>query len=639
MKRTLQIIFLLFISLNIFAQNTDKEITLGEKYYNKFSYYIAINHFEKAYQKDSTNTHVILRLAQCNYKMRDFKSAQIWGRKYVDLVQENGKASLIYYYVEILAANRKYDEAAYWYGKYMQRQDVDTFEINRMKGFLHIQSFKDNSKSYRISPVSFNSEKSDFAVSYFGDSLVFVSGRRPSIDVKKVFKNDEIDYLNLYIVKKTGENEYSEPKKFSGKLKTRFHEGPIAFYDTTKIIFSQSGLKGRHWFGDRMKRSQNGTLNQELYMADYIDGKIKNITEFPYNNPEFTNAHPTVSDDGQKLIFSSNRLDGQGQSDLYICYKSGNTWAPPINLGDKINTKGSELFPKLVGNVLYFTSDGHQGVGGLDVFKTVLVNDKPTEIINLGYPINSSNDDFAFNSLDGYTGYFASNRGDEDNDDIYYFEYHKPIPPHVSVAAIDSSTGEYIINPDIFLVSKDSLELNILPLRVIGDSIYDFIVDSTLNYDITAQKPGYLTAHDTRNLKDTNFWVIPLTKIIPGQTIKLRNIYYDFDKATLRDSSKIELNLLIKWMKENPTVKIKLISHTDSRGKDAYNLKLSDRRSKSVMKYLTESGISEDRLQTEGKGETEPIYSCPNPKDCTKEQHQANRRTEFEVLEYDEQGE
>ena len=633
MKKIKLIIFFLIIVLGAFPQNQEynKQIAMGEENYKKFSYYIAINHFEQAYEKDSTNTQVLLRLAQCNYKMRDFRQARIWASKLVD-IKPDITTREIFYYVEILAANRKYDEAAYWFGKYMQRQDTDEFEINRMKGFLQIQSFADNSKSYRITPVSFNSEKSDFAVSYFKDSLVFVSGRRPSIDVKSVFKNDGVDFLGLYLVKKEGENEYSEPQKFSGKVKTRFHEGPVAFYDTTKIIFSQSGIKGRHWFGNRMKRSEEGTLNQELYVADYIDGKIKNIIEFPYNNPEFTTAHPTVSDDGKKLIFASNRADGQGKSDLYICYKVGNTWGTPINLGDKLNTKGSELFPKLVGNVLYFSSDGHQGMGGVDIFKTVLIDDKPTEIINLGYPINSSSDDFAFNSLDGFTGYFSSNRGDADNDEIYYFEYHKPIPPHVSVAAIDSSTGEFIINPDIYLVSKDSLELNILPLRITGDSIYDFIIDSALNYDVTVQKPGYLTAHETRNLNDTNFWVIPLTKIIPGQTIKLRNIYYDFDKATLRDSSKIELNLLVKWMKENPNVQIKLISHTDSRGNNSYNLKLSDKRSKSVMKYLTDSGVEEYRLESEGKGETEPIYSCPNPKDCTNKQHQANRRTEFKIL-------
>jgi len=634
MKRTVLIIFLIFISISLFAQSQsyNKEMSLGEEYYKKFSYYIAINHFEKAYNADSTNAEVVLRLAQCNYKMRDFKTAQIWASRYVDLVPENELATNIYYYVEILAANRKYDEAAYWFGRYMQRQDTDEFEINRMKGFLQIKSFKDNSKSFRITPVSFNSDQSDFAVSYFGDSLVFVSGRRPGIDIKRVFKNDHVDFLNLYLVKKEGQNKYSEPKKFSSKVKTRFHEGPVAFFDTTKIIFSQSGLKGRHWFGDRMKRSKNGSLNQELYIADYVDGEIKNITEFPYNNPEFTTAHPTISDDGTKLIFASDRADGQGKSDLYICYKAGNTWGAPINLGDKINTEGSELFPKLVGEILYFSSDGHQGLGEMDVFKTVLINDKPTEIINLGYPINSNTDDFAFNSLDGHTGYFSSNRGGENNDDIYYFEYYKPIPPHVSVAAVDSVNGEFIMDPDVYIVTTDSMQLNILPLRITGDSIYDFIVDSVGNYDVTVQKPGYITAHETRNLNDTNFWVIPLTRIIPGQTIKLRNIYYDFDKETLRDSSRIELNLLVKWMKENPNVRIKLISHTDSRGNDKYNLKLSDRRSKSVVKYLTDSGIEDYRLESEGKGETEPVYSCPKPEDCTKEQHQANRRTEFEIL-------
>ena len=172
----------------------------------------------------------------------------------------------------------------------------------------------------------------------------------------------------------------------------------------------------------------------------------------------------------------------------------------------------------------------------------------------------------------------------------------------------------------------------LIPIEVIGDTLFKFVVDTTLDYEAIAQKAGYLVQDKIYNYADTNVWIIPMTRIDIGVTITLKNIYYDFDKATLRDSSKFELNKLISWLEDNPRVRIMLKSHTDSRGPDNYNLKLSERRAKSVLDYLVTSGIDSARLESKGMGETEPVYSCPNPKDCTKEQHQANRRTEFEVL-------
>ncbi len=626
-------VLLSFVYLAANSQKQSRNEFLGDLNYKTFSYNRAINFYEDAYNKDTLNMHIIKRLIVCNYNLRKFTMADEWASKAIAIDSSSHTAEEIAYYIEILAANRKYDEAVFWFDLYLNMDSTDQQQIDRISAFLNVSSFEDKSSDYQVYKVSFNSDFSDFGLVSFNDTLVFTSGRGYGKGVKKLFKNNGIEYLNLYKVFKNDDGSYSDPKNFSWKVKSSYNEGPITFYDNnTKVIFSQNKNKARHWYGNRMDNDEDGTNNVQLYMADYNNGNITKIKEFPWNNKDFTNAHATVSEDGKLLVYASNMPGGEGGSDLYICTKSGNTWSSPRNLGINVNTEGNELFPFLYGNILYFSSDGHKGIGSLDIYKTMLINKKAQKSINLGYPLNSSYDDFTFQSMNGKSGYFASNRGDEESDNIYYFYYDHNIPPAVSILALDTVTNEFIENPDIYLVIKDSVMPGLIPINVVGDTIFTFVVDTTMDYDVIGQKTGYLVHEEYYNFADTNVWIIPMTRIDVGVTITLKNIYYDFDKATLRDSSRFELNKLIGWLEDNPQVHIKLKSHTDSRGNDKYNLKLSDRRAKSVVDYLVESGIDSVRLESQGMGETEPIYSCPNPHNCTKEQHQANRRTEFEVM-------
>ena len=614
------------------------DYNLGKKYYNQFAYRKAIKLFLKAYEQDTVSTAIKLSLAQSHYKMRDMKDAEYWANKIVATEYEP-TPDQIYYYIEILASNQHYDEAAYWYSKYVILDSLNEDRIDRMKGFLMSPHLDNNASEFRIQPISVNSDKLDFSPAFFQDGLVFVSGRKEGPDVKKFFKNDGVDYLTLFYSKILNDGEYSNPELFNKKLRSSYHEGPVAFYNKgTKLIFTQSNITKRKLLSKRTGKSEDGSVVLKLYMADYINGKIENITPFEYNSDEFSTGHPTISEDGSKLIYSSNRPDSNGGSDLYISYRiNDKAWTPPTNLGEEINTSGSELFPHLNGNVLYFASDGHRGIGGLDVYHTILVNDKPSEIIAMNYPLNSASDDYGFITKDGRIAYFSSNRGNELNDEIYYAEYYRPKPPlTVNITAIDSASSKLLGEPEFQLIDTSTYE-HLIPIYVNGDSLYTYVLDTGIHYKVIANNTGYFTKQEFRYSEDSISgelnWQILMKKIIPNEPIELKDILYDFDKATLRDSSMIELNYLINWLEDNPSIRIELHSHTDSFGSAEYNLKLSERRAESVVEYLSESGIDAARLVAKGFGESQPLIPCPVPKNCTKQDHQKNRRTEFMVIE------
>lgn len=635
--------FLLFLFVVPFVYGqTSKPIDLslldgqereGEKNFQVFAYRKAIFHYEKAYEDDTNNLQVLYRLAQCYYFMRDFVDAEYYASKVI-YKKDYSTDTEIYNYFEILIVNKKYDEAIYWYNKLKERPDVNPFYLSRMEGVLLFKDYKGYSKLYQIEPLPFNSEYSDFGLTYFEDTIVFLSNRSKKNKLRKAVKDNQMSYFKLYKVIKVNENEYSDVKNYGDNIINGYHIGPLSYYDNnTKVIFTQSHRREGGVFGKDVQEDSDGVIQLELYIGDVDKDKIKDIEPFPYNNIEFSNAHPTVSQDGKTLVFSSNRADGIGKSDLYLCKKLNNTWSPPINLGGVINTPGSELFPYLNGNTLYFASDGHDGMGQLDIYKVVLVDNKATQIINLGYPINSNYDDFGFITKDGYSGYFCTNRGSSANDQIYSFEAKDTLPDNLKIIKVyDSLTNKLVKSYSLEVNLLDSSNLSLLPVKTFGDSIFEYHVNDSINYEVLAESEGYVNQYKIFEGSKESPWEIYLNKISVGQKVELRNIYYDFDKASLRDSSRIELNKLIVWMEKNPKVSVKIIAYTDNWGSSEYNQKLSEDRALTAYNYLVESGIQKERLSYEGKGDKEPVFVCPQPKDCNRYQHQANRRTEFEII-------
>jgi Tol biopolymer transport system component len=296
----------------------------------------------------------------------------------------------------------------------------------------------------------------------------------------------------LYYAKRIIKEKCSKPQLFSKDIATQYHEGPVAFYDNnTKIIFTQTNTT-KKIFNTKAIKARNGSISLNLYTADILRDHITNIKPFKYNSNDFSSANPTVSNDGKNLIFSSDGPDSYGGSDLYLCHFENNEWTAPKNLGKDINTSQSELFPYLNGNILYFSSDGHKGLGGLDIYYTKLVNDTPTKIINLGSQINSPSDDFGFITKNGNSGYFASNRGDENVDNIYFTEKQAAAILSAHIKVYDKKTHALLKHSDLEVIDSIANK-SIIAYDNNGDTLFKYQIAEEVIYKVIASHQNYFS--------------------------------------------------------------------------------------------------------------------------------------------------
>lgn len=386
----------------------------------------------------------------------------------------------------------------------------------------------------------------------------------------------------------------------------------------------------------------------ELYVYARLPDGTWSAEPFIHNNvAEYSIGHATLSPDGNILYYVSDMPGGQGGTDIWYSEKdSDGNWSVPMNAGSGINSKADECFPNIgPGGELYFSSDGFAGMGGLDVFRssgTKATWDRP---VNLRYPVNSSGDDFAYlttyDGEEGMAGYLSSNRkGGKGGDDIYSFTFEKPkIIIVLKGTTTDKSTGKRLSAAAITLYDG---ERQIMAKKYSDDSgTFEFILDKDRTYKVLGQKRGYhadsakvstieITQSDTLEVA---LLLEPIFEV--GKTFELENIYYDFDKHNIRADAAAILDELVRTLRDNPTLKIELSSHTDSRGSNVYNEALSQRRAQAAVDYIVGRGIARDRMVAKGYGETKLVNQCADGVPCSREEHQANRRTEVTILSYD----
>ncbi len=492
--------------------------------------------------------------------------------------------------------------------------------------------------TYTIKNIDVNTKYADFGTTYFGnDSIIFSSPTKRKI-IRNVWTTNDQPYLDLFIGAIGEEGEIIGKKKVKGNVNTKFHEAIVVFTEDMKTVY----YTGNNNYENLIKNDTTGTLRLQLYKAKVMsDGEWTDIEKLPFNNDQFSTGHPALSDDGKKLYFVSDRPGSIGKTDIYVVdINTDGTYSAPKNLGSNINTSGKEMFPHMIDDVIYYSSDGKQGSGGLDVFANRMYDTTISRALNIGEPINSTKDDFAFIMKDG-KGYFSSNREEgKGDDDIYSFLTNEPLSidctQEVTGVVVNEHTQEVLAGAEIKLLDKDNIVIETAISD--GNGVYYFTVKCNSTYKIVGDKETF--QDDDKALITVNDIVdipiaiaLALTPEVIENKINIENIYFDLDKSNIRPDAASELDKLVQIMKDNPELIIEGGSHTDSRQTDNYNVSLSSRRAKSTRRYIISKGISRKRITAKGYGETQLTNKCSDDVECTDEEHQANRRTEFRVVE------
>ncbi|MGE5394362.1 MAG: OmpA family protein [Candidatus Saccharibacteria bacterium] len=617
---------------------------LADSRFNEFAYVEAIQLYKYAYQKDTSSVYLIKQLAEANHRIGNNQQTEYWLKKLIDLHQE--KPEDIYNYFQALKCNGKYESAQYWLSKY-DSLNVDKHSVGKASSFLgNIKHLKDDSLNYEIFNVSLNTEGSELGPAFYKDQVIF-SSTSIQQEARIHYKWNELPYLHMYSAKPdSSTGDLFQPEAFAPKLRTAYHDGPACFDEKNNIIyFTRNNIvKGK------TAKSKDGVVNLKIFWGKHVDGEWKPSGEFKYNSDEYSVGHPSVNEDGTILYFASDMPGGYGKSDIYYSVRSGGNWSKPVNLGPFINTSGNEFFPFISKEgILYFASDRTEGLGGMDIYYSLPQNGIFNKCHNMGYPVNSSSDDFGL-TLDqsGMKGYFCSNRpGGKGNDDIYFLKM-KSDSLIIKGIIKEKGSDQLIADAMVSLIDKDGLSI----VKTVTDDKgeFTFQIRSKEQFFLKVKKEGYEESiikpeSISHALNKTKKQEIYLEKVIehtidlsslpvtfekeegPVQIIEFKHINYDLDQSSIRLDAAAILDKLIVYLKENPNLLIKIESHTDSRSDDVYNMILSKRRAVAAFDYIVSKGVDADRISYFGYGETRLVNNCGNGVFCTEKQHEANRRS------------
>lgn len=630
-----------FIVLQGYSQKN--KIAAADKQYDQYAYVDAIKTYERVAAKGYKDEKMFRKLGNAYYFNAELEKAAKWYGELFAMNQEQ-EPEYYYRYSQCLKATGDYSKA----DKMLQQFNSKSGNDQRAKLYQshknYLEEIKANSGRYTIADAGINSEYSDYGSSFLGNKLVFASARDTGSVFKRVSAWTNQSFTNFYVSDVKEDGTLSKPKRFGNKINSKFHESTPVFTKDGKTMYFT-----RNNFLDGKKGEDNQKITLlKLYKATLNNDTWGSVTELPFDSNQYSTAHPALSQDEKTLYFASDMPGTLGQSDLFkVAINEDGSFGTPENLGKTINTEGRETFPFVSGdNELYFASDGRPGLGGMDIFVSKIEkNDSFAEVQNVGTPVNSFQDDFAFViDSNSRNGFFTSNRtGGKGYDDIYKFiETHK-LACEQKLAGIitDKETSAILPNTKVSLFDEK--------IQLVKECLSDekgqyiFEVECGKNYHVRAQKEDYQTkevnlAIDNKRGK-TNF-SLTLEKFIKpvvvgvdlAKAVNLPNIYFDLDKSLIREDAAFELEKIAALMRQFPAMKVDVRSHTDSRHTTQYNNDLSERRAKATMDWLVSSGIEPSRLTSKGYGESQLINKCKDGVECTEAEHQANRRSEFIVI-------
>jgi len=608
----------LLIALQGYSQSnaTKKADAFAESY----QYTKAIDEYLKLLDKKEADTYVYTQLADSYFTIFNMDEAAKW---YAKATEKNADAETYYKYATALKAQGKYQEANKQMDKFAALMPNDERAKEHKANPNYIPALAGKSKLFDSAATDVNSkDKSDFGAVLTNDNtLYFVSSR--SASSKKDMAGQS--FIDVYKSTRNENGTFSEPVVVS-ELNTAYHDGPIAISaDGNTIFFASDGRNKDFKKGKKYKISQQG-----LYKAVKVNGKFTNIQPLPFNSVDYSVGSPSLSADGKTLYFASNMPGGLGDTDIWkVTVNADGTYGTPQNAGVTVNTPGKENFPFVVdNNVLYFSSLSRQGFGGFDIFKADL--NKGTEAVNLGKPVNSEKDDFSFsfNSAKN-VGFYSSNRAG--TDDIYTAT---PVCGIEAIAVVkDKNTGAILSDAKVVILDAKQNVIAAKQSNAKGEVSYD--VDCDTEYTFLVEKSGYDAAQFTvaktkKGQVKVDALLVPEEVTVTDTQVVLKDITFEYNKSNITREGARELDKLVKVLNNRPAMVLLVKAHTDTKGSDAYNKKLSEQRAQSTVQYVISKGINASRITGKGYGESEPKINCGD--NCTAEQDAQNRRSEFLIV-------
>jgi outer membrane protein OmpA-like peptidoglycan-associated protein/tetratricopeptide (TPR) repeat protein len=619
MKNIVLSLSFVIASTTLLAQN--KKTAAADKLYNRYEYVDATQEYLKLVDKGAGDAYVYKQLANSYYNIFNTVEAVKW---YAKVIQEDQDAETYYRYAQMLKANGNYEEADKQMNKFasLAPNDQRAKAFKKEPDYLNKLSIQD--KLFDVKTIAINSDKSDFGAVLTNDNTLYFASARNT--AKKTYGWNAEPFLDIYKVTYTEDGTFGAATAFD-ELNSKYNDGPLTIStDGNTIYYASESFREHQYVKDADKKLKFSNVN--LFKVTKIDGKWGNSTPLPFNSKDYSTSNPSLSKDGKTLYFSSNMPGSIGGIDIWkVAVNADGSFGAPENLGSKINTEGRESFPFITDdNRLYFSSDSHNGFGGLDVFFVDLA--KNGEVTNAGKPVNSEKDDFAFSyNIDKKVGFFSSNRTGQDDILLANLLCNTVF----KIAVIDAETGKPIPESEI-VVLENNKPLESLTANDRGETGTKLPCDK--EYVIQVAKVGY--EKTVQPILKTSLPQLPLvvkltpTKVIVTEKeIVLQEIRFEYDKSNITQAGAKELDKLVAIMKSNPTMVILIKAHTDNRGTVKYNLDLSDRRAKATAQYIISKGIEKERISGVGVGENEPKVACDK---CTEEQHAINRCSEFIIV-------
>ena len=617
---------LLFVSGMVFSQNSN--LKKADKLFAMRAYKAAA----EIYEASEHNKEVLQNLADSYYYNSNFEMAS---KTYKELFSKFGDSldkGYAFRYGQTLKATKNYKEADVYLSKYYAKPiQTETFIDLNNKTTPHV---------FTLKPLETKNATGDFGLSFYGENKVAFASTRNSNSPNYAW--NDLPYLDLYSANISSGGTLENIELFPETINTDTHESNAVFTkDGKTMYFNRTN-------STRKKTDEDRIAHIKIYKAELIDGNWTNVSALPFTSNTYSTEHPALSKDEKTLYFASDMPGTLGSFDIYkVAINEDGSYGEPINLGNSINTEQREQFPFISDyDVLYFSTIGHEGFGGLDVFRSNMVNGEFDKPVNLGSSINSSMDDFAYViNEQANKGFVSSNRTGVDK--LFSLNREDNILTKYQVEGLvqDKNSKELLAGAHITLYDEAGKALQ--DTKVGHDAYYLFKIEPNKKYKVKGTMKAYIPQEvefstDSSGKVQHNIY-LSLESFADAEArvkkdekgdmkIELDKIYFDFDKSNIRDDAAITLNVLVDLMKKYPSMEVEVSAHTDARGNDNYNLALSERRAASTLEYLVSQGIERNRLKSVGYGETKPLNGCTKPNMCEDEEYDVNRRCEFTIL-------